>query len=411
MGGTHRPALAIQSGRVHAERLLPLILWVLVFVASGLVTGYSVPWQLALGTCGAMAWLAATDVIAVPLVMYFAAACAVATIGPRPSRYPVVTTRSAAANLAQRLRSRSSAAIDSTFEGDAPIARALLIADQSEIPRDVKRMYADAGIVHMLAISGLHVSIVAASLMLILNLLRIPPRAASFVAAGIIMTYVFILGFPAPALRAGVMVCLAAASRACQRHCSRWSFLALGGLVPLCDPATVLDVGYQLSTAGMAGVIAAGALLKRERLARLKGWRRAIGQSLVVSLVATIVTAPLVAGWFGRLSLIGPVTNLTADPVIAIVQPMLFLALILSPWPHAARFVASAAHPLLVSFAYIARTAASVPYAAIPVAVTPAALALLLTATAAFVGACVARFPARSALVALGATSAAVWLA
>jgi len=388
-----------------------MILWVFAFIAGGLFTGYSLPWQVALGVCGALAWLAASDVIHSSCVLYFAAACAIAASGPRPRIGPGMAVRPDSTQLGERMRLRAGRAIDSAFTRDAPIARALLVADQSEIPRDVKRAYADAGIVHMLAISGLHVSIVATSLILILGIMRVPMRLGSFITAAIIMGYVFILGFPAPALRSAVMVCVATAAHACQRHSSRWSILALGGIVPLVKPETILDVGFQLSMAGMAAVIASGSLARRGRVARLRGWKRAVAQSLMVSGIATVVTAPLVACWFGRLSIIGPLTNLVADPVLALVQPMLFLSLVLSPWPAAARFVATAAHPLLVAFEAIARTAAAVPFAAIAVTVSPAAVALSMVAALAMISACVSRFPGRSVAVAAGAACVTVWLA
>jgi len=185
----------------------------------------------------------------------------------------------------------------------------------------------------------------------------------------------------------------------------------LGGIVPLVKPENALDVGYQLSMAGMAAVIAAGAVVKRGRIARLRGWRRGVVQSLVVSGVATLVTAPLVACWFGRLSLIAPLTNLAADPVIAVAQPVLFLALVLAPWPAAARFVALAAHPLLVAFEAIARFAASLPYAAVAVTMSPLGVLLSMIAAAGVVAACTSRFPGRSMAVATCAASLTVWLA
>jgi competence protein ComEC len=386
-------------------------MWILASASAGLLTGYTLTWQISLGVCGALAWLAASDVVPAPCVLYFAAACVVASAGPRPQAGPGLAARPDSTALGERMRLRAGRSIDAAFGDDAPIARALLVADQSEIQRDVKQAYTDAGIVHMLAISGLHVSIVAASLVLVLGLARVPVRIGSFVTAAIIMGYVFMLGFPAPALRAAVMVCVATASHACQRHVSRWSILALGGIVPLIRPQTVLEVGYQLSMAGMAAVIAAGAVSRRGRLARLGGWRRGVSQSLVVSAIATLVTAPLVACWFGRLSLIGPVTNLAADPVIAIVQPMLFVALVLAPWPAAAHFVASAAHPLLVAFQSIAQIAASVPLAAVNVTMSPAGVLLALVSALAVITACTSRFPARAATVAVAAACLTVWMA
>ncbi|MDQ6737991.1 MAG: ComEC/Rec2 family competence protein [Gemmatimonadota bacterium] len=390
---------------------MPLITWVLLCVAGGLITGYAMPWQLAAGVCGALAWLAAADLIEMPCVIYFAAACAISVSDGQHSLHRKVIAAPDGAALNERMRMRASAAIDSAFGEDAPIARALLVADQSEIPRDVKRMYADAGIVHMLAISGLHVSIVATSLALLMSLIRIPTRTASLLTAAIIIAYVFMLGFPAPALRAAVMVCVTTGARVYQRHASRWSVLALGGLVPLTVPATVTEAGYQLSMAGMAGVMAAAVLSRRFAIAAGRTWTAALVRSLMVSTVATLATAPLVAAWFGRLSLIGPLTNVFADPVIALLQPILFLSLVLSPWPAMSRFVANAAHPLLLAFQEIARRAASVPHAAIAVSLSPASTIFFAIAAAALIVACNSRLPARAAVLCAGAAAVAIFSA
>lgn len=390
---------------------MSMIVWVFGFILAGLYAGYSLPWELGLAACGAIAWLAATEFVPAAGLLYFAAACAIALSSPPTHTHPGAAASRDSTQLGERLRLRAGRVIDREFGSDAPTARALLVADQTEIPRDVKRAYADAGIVHMLAISGLHVSIVAASLTLLLGLMRVPPRARSLLTAAIIIGYVFVLGFPAPALRSAVMICVATAAHACQRHTSRWSILAIGGIVPLVSPETVLAVGYQLSMAGVAAVIAGGAVTKRGRLGRLRGWRRGVTHSLLVSTIATLVTAPLVACWFGRLSLIGPLTNLLADPVIALVQPILFLALVVSPWPTAGQFVASAAHPLLIAFEAIARSAASVPHAAVDVSVSPLATAASIVAALAMLVACASRFPGRSAAVAAVAICVTVWTA
>jgi competence protein ComEC len=390
---------------------MSMITWVFGFLVTGLLTGYWLPWQLGLVAVGLTAWLAALDLVPAAGVLYFAAACAIALGNPpQDVRHPMSVHRDST-DAGERLRLRAARVIDLEFGSDAPTARALLVADQSEIPRDVKREYADAGIVHMLAISGLHVSIVAASLALLFGAARVPLRAASVLNAAIIIGYVFVLGFPAPALRSAVMICVGTAAHACQRHTSRWSILAIGGMVPLLDPQAVLSVGYQLSMLGVAAVIASGSVTARGSLGRLRGWRRGVGHGLVVSTIATLVTAPLVACWFGRLSLIGPLTNLVADPVIALVQPMLFLALVLSPWPEAGRFVASAAHPLLIAFEAIARYAASLPHAAIDVSVSPMAIALSVVAAMALLVACASRLPGRALAVAAGAVCLTVWIA
>jgi competence protein ComEC len=294
---------------------------------------------------------------------------------------------------------RAAESIDTVFAADAPLARALLIADQHQIPVEMRDRYAAAGIIHMLSISGLHVAVIAAAMELLFQVLRFPKRGALLGAFVTTAIYVAIIGAPPPALRSAAMLAVAMVSRILQRPTSAWAAWALGAFVPLYDPRIVLDVGYQLSVLGMASLVAAGRLWKLHLASRMPDdWRGKLAHELITSVVACAITAPLVAWVFGRISLIAPVSNLVAAPVIGIAQPILFLALVLAPLPAAARFVAQAVHPLLVLFDGIARVASSLPGASLVVATTWVAALLGAIAAACLIRSCIARYPARPAI-------------
>jgi competence protein ComEC len=245
---------------------------------------------------------------------------------------------------------------------------------------------------------------------LLLEAARLPRRSASVAALAATVGYVLVIGAPAPALRSGVMLAVGAVSRLAQRPTSPWAALALGALAPLVDPRTVLNVGYQLSVAGMAALIAGRTLAERLCADRLDGWRRRVAGELVVSTVASLVSAPLVAWTFGRVSLVGPLANLVAAPVVALAQPMLFLALVAAPLGPLGTFVASAVGPLLAALDAIATVAANVPHAALHVTPTLAAAALCAAAAAALVVACASRRPARAVIVAAACVASVAWL-
>ncbi len=313
-------------------------------------------------------------------------------------------------SITGHLRRRATGAFDASFREDAPLARALLVADTRSITPELRDRFAAAGLVHALSISGLHVAIIAMAAQLLFRILRFPSRAASAAAVATTVFYVMVIGAPAPAVRAGTMLAVAASSMIVQRPTSPWASLALGALVPLADPRTVLDLGYQLSVAGIAGLIAARSLSRRALRGRLAGWRYALARDLVASTLATLATAPLVAWTFGRVSLIGPVTNLVAAPIIALLQPALFIALLCAPLPSVARFMADAAHPLLVAFDAVARAGAAVPSASIDVSPTLAAAVAAGVATCAGIAACVSRYPARPIIIACAALATIAWL-
>ncbi|HEV7594936.1 MAG TPA: DNA internalization-related competence protein ComEC/Rec2 [Gemmatimonadaceae bacterium] len=336
------------------------------------------------------------------LALVFAGAAIIALTTPPPERPLARAKISPPTDLLARIRTRAGRSIDHTFGEDAPLARALLIADQRQIPSEMRDRYASAGLVHMLSISGLHVAVIAAAMELLFQVGRMPRRVAllgAFIATGV---YVAVIGAPPPALRSAAMLGVTMISRLAQRPTSAWAAWAIGAFIPLFAPRTVVDVGYQLSVLGMCALVAAGSLWRRHLAMRLTGWKARIGRELVTSLVACAVTAPLVAWVFGRVSLIAPASNLIAAPVVTLAQPVLFLALLLAPFGWLARFVAQAVHPLLFAFDWIAWAAASVPGAAITVTTTAVTAVLAASAALSLVAACVSRYPSRPVIAGVG---------
>lgn len=340
----------------------------------------------------------------IALVLVFTAAAIIAVSSPSPLRPPgrAALDRIPSGILAH-VRARAARSIDRIFGDDAPLARALLIADQRQIPTEMRDRYAAAGLVHMLSISGLHVAVIAAAMELLFQVARMPRRAALFGAVLATAGYVAVIGAPAPALRSAAMLCVAMLSRLVQRPTSPWASWAIGAFVPLLAPRTVLDVGYQLSVLGMSALVAAGSLWRRHLAKRVDGWKANVSRELLTSLVACAVTAPLVAWEFGSLSLIAPLSNLIAAPILTLTQPVLFLALLLAPIEALARFCAQAAHPLLLTFDWIAWSAASVPGGAITVTTAVPTALLGAVAATALVIACVSRFPSRPVITGVAA--------
>ena len=309
-------------------------------------------------------------------------------------------------------RAATGRAIDSVFQSDdRALARALLVADMRSVGQDVRERFAAAGLVHALSISGLHVGIIAAAVVLLLRALRMSARASLAGAVVVTAGYVLLIGLPPPAVRAGMMLAVGACSQLAQRPTSPWASLALGALAPLLiDPGTVLDLGFQLSVAGMAALVASRALGRRVLAGRLRGWKLVLARELITSTVAVLATAPLVAWTFGRLSVVAPLANLVAAPVIGVVQPVLFLALLAAPVPALGRFLGSAAHPLLALLNAIAGAAAAVPHATVWVAPSLLAAILCGVGAAAAIAACVSRSPGPPAVVGAASLTVALWL-
>ena len=340
-----------------------------------------------------------------------------ASAGAGQGRVPVRLSDASVRMLAgpgwlDRLRTRSRERVQELYGADDALPAALLLADTDGIGPELRARFADAGLVHLLAISGLHVGLVAAALELVLRLLRLSRGGATLGAALGSLAYVALLGFPPAALRAGAMLAVMALCRLGQRPTSPWAVLAVGATIPLAGGLQVAGaVGYQLSVLGVAALIAGGRVGRRwHALAVLRGWRGELARGLLTSTAATVASAPLVAWHFGRLSLVGPLANLVAGPVVAFLQPLLFLSLVLAPARGVAMVAADAARPVLLLLDRVAATAASLPGAGIEVAPALATALCGGVIIGALLVASSAVFPARALLVGATAAVTALWL-
>jgi competence protein ComEC len=172
----------------------------------------------------------------------------------------------------------------------------MVIGRREDLPPSLRNTFAAAGLAHLLAISGLHVGLLAGWLVLLLRRVASPGKAWVLSAAAS-WGYVALLGFPAPATRAAGFLTLHAAARLRQRHPPRSAVLAVAVFaVMLIEPAAVTAVGAWLSVAAVWGTGAAAAWLPAARR-RHPAWRLA-----AASAGATLATAPITAFAFGTVA-------------------------------------------------------------------------------------------------------------
>ena len=252
------------------------------------------------------------------------------------------------------LRDALAAKSTELFGARAPIVNALVFAPNARLDSDIRERYVRSGLAHLLSISGLHVGFIAAWLALILRKFPLAPPARFGATAVLLLGYLWLLGFPAPAVRAGAMLVLAEVARLRERVVAPRGVVALAALAVLLQDAWALEsVGAWLSVAGVGAVVWAGrAFARAPRLARLAA----------PALAATLVTAPISALAFGTVAPIGVLANLIAIPLAGVAVPGLVMALVLS-WLASgpAHLIAAGAGLGLALLDLVARGAALVP--------------------------------------------------
>jgi competence protein ComEC len=222
-----------------------------------------------------------------------------------------------------RLRGGVARRIRALYGERAGLVEALVLGRRDDIEPDLRTEFVDAGLAHLLAISGLHVGIAAGWIALGARALG-AGHAAGLWSAALTWGYVALLGFPAPATRAAAFVTVFAASRRRQRHPPPRAVLAVAILVVLAaEPAAATAVGAWLSATAVAGTRAATELVPRR--AKL----RALWQLGAASAGATLATAPITAYAFGSVAPAGILSNLLAVPLAGLAVPGVFASLAL----------------------------------------------------------------------------------
>ncbi len=201
----------------------------------------------------------------------------------------------------------------------------------------LRDVFAASGTAHVLALSGLHVGVLAVALVALVG--GVGRRRALLVVA-VLLAYVAVVG-PAPAVvRAAAMVSFALLGRAFGLGGTGWgSHLALAaGASLLVRPGWVGDLGFQLSYASVLGMGWAAAPVARwlgprdaGSTDRRRGGRRVrrrvhawVAGSVAVSVAAQAATLPLVASAFGAVPLAAPIVNLAAVPLATLLVPLGF---------------------------------------------------------------------------------------
>jgi len=229
------------------------------------------------------------------------------------------------------------------------IAAALITGDKGAIPEKVREDFINSGLAHILAISGLHLTIIAGVVFMVIRrgLSLIPSLCLGYnskkiAALGtIFMTFLYLVvsGFGIPAQRAFIMISLVMGAILIDRTALSMRTVAFAAfLILLITPETLLGPSFQLSFAAVVGLIA-GYEVWRNPLAAwvVRGGiiRKALlygGGLVFTSLLATLATLPFTIYLFHRFSLHAVEANLVAVPLTSLViMPAAFVSCLLSP--------------------------------------------------------------------------------
>ncbi|NMA54731.1 MAG: DNA internalization-related competence protein ComEC/Rec2 [Firmicutes bacterium] len=241
---------------------------------------------------------------------------------------------------------------------EAALLKALVLGQRQSVDPETMNFFTASGIVHLMAVSGVHVGLVAALALKLARLLRLPFSGQGILTVLIILIYTALAGFTPSAVRAGIMFLLGLLGLSTGRPRNSLVALAAAALtLLLVNPSNLFEVGFQLSFAAAGGILYFGFWL-----IELIAGRYRLGIPIAVSAAAQLFTWPLTAYYFSGVSLIGFVASVVAIPLAGLALSLSLFGLAAgSLYAAAGKLILGAAGAVLVALTSLARLFASIP--------------------------------------------------
>ncbi len=247
------------------------------------------------------------------------------------------------------------------------IVNALTTGDKSLLDYSHRKLFSYTGTAHVLAISGLHVGLIALVILALTGWIKVPWLNFAFFSIAII-SFVLITNAQPSAMRAGAMIIAYRAATLLQRKIAPVNAISVVVIIfILISPEIILSVGFQMSVSAILGIsLMFGPV--RNHLRNIIDTDNMIVSyiinSISLSIAASIVISPIVAVYFNTFSIISPIANLIIIPLMSLSLAYSLFAVLTSTVSIWAASLFAASSELLINLSIdINHLIAAVPYA------------------------------------------------
>lgn len=237
---------------------------------------------------------------------------------------------------------------ENASDGAARFMYAMLFGDSSVIGHEVRNDFSVTGTAHLLAVSGLHVGMLAGALFFILKKLKVPAVIRSVTVTAALVFFCALCGFSPSTVRATVMIAISMAATLCGLRYDPLSGMSFAAILLLfVSPYNLYSLGFLMSFLAVYGLILFakplnGALLR----ARLPKW---LAGALSATLAANATLLPVIIYVFGETSLIFAFANCIIVPFAGFFFPLYIVLLPLSFLPYAGWLITVASVPFMLT--------------------------------------------------------------
>lgn len=244
-------------------------------------------------------------------------------------------------------------------EKDAGILIAMILGEKSVLNDEIEKLYQESGIAHVLAISGLHISIVGLGLFLVLRRYVMPMQMAAIISGCFLLAYGILTGFSVSTTRAIIMVCCMLLARLTGKRYDAYCALALSAWIQLViQPFALFQTGFLLSYGSVFGI-----LFFVKEFEKFVGKENPLIQSLVSSSAIQLVLMPIILVNYYEIPLYSPIANMLLLPFMGVVLGAGIISACCSVWNVLmAKFFVGSIHYIYWFYEKVCYLLESLPY-------------------------------------------------
>lgn len=208
------------------------------------------------------------------------------------------------------------------------LVKSMLLGDKQNFDQELSYSLAKSGIIHITAVSGLHVTIISGAILLLLRLFKLNCKLSAIISIIFVWLFVLFSGFSYSAIRAGIMFSVVQMATIFRKSGDSLNALFLAGtIIVLLNPFAVLDAGFLLTFSCTFGIVCVpkiirDSLSKRQYLVTMpkqNKFVKSISSMLIMSFSVMLCSLPALFTISKGISLLTPLINLIAIPLTTII--------------------------------------------------------------------------------------------
>lgn len=232
-----------------------------------------------------------------------------------------------------KLRLKIKEIITENFDEEkAGLAYSILTGDKGLLRDDIRESFKVCGISHMIAVSGLHITLICLLAYYLLKFLKVPILPSTVLTFLIIIVYISVSGYSKSAVRAGIMIAVMLTARLVNDKADTLNSLGFAVFIMCLNPFSVTDAGALLTVTAIIGLC----VIKPAYDKKLRPENKILGYFYDgVFSTWSVLLSTLPVGWllFSRLSLVSLVMNILCIPIMQLALVSVLLVCIFSGVP------------------------------------------------------------------------------